>query len=307
MQTDYQQILENIYEEIRPFAQEGKQADYIPALAEVNPDQFGVCLTMLSGETYELGAADVRFSIQSISKVFALAIALSFEGKDLWERVGVEPSGTAFNSLVQLEYEQGKPRNPFINAGALVTADVMLTHLGSQAEEFFLNFVRTLSGSDEVRFNPVVAESEHRTAYLNAAIANLLKYYKKLDNDINDVLHLYFNMCSLEMNCRELSRAFLEFARSNVPFSHAGVELTVSRVKRINAIMQTCGFYDEAGEFAFKVGLPGKSGVGGGIVALYPSRYSIAVWSPRLNEKGNSIMGMKALELFTTETSESIF
>ena len=109
------------------------------------------------------------------------------------------------------------------------------------------------------------------------------------------------------MSCKDLSKAFLAFAQSSKPFSHGGVELSVSRVKRINAIMQTCGFYDEAGEFAFLVGLPGKSGVGGGIVAIYPSRYSIAVWSPRLNSKGNSIMGIKALELFTTETSESIF
>ncbi len=305
---NYQSILEKIYDEIQPFANDGKQADYIPALAEVNPDQFGICLRMLSGETYELGDADVRFSIQSISKVFSLAIALSFEGKELWKRIGVEPSGSAFNSLVQLEYEHGKPRNPFINAGAIVTADVMITHLGvEKAEDFFLNFVRELCGSKDITFNDKVADSEQSTGYLNASIAYLLKYHHNIDNDINDVLHLYFRMCSLEMNCRELSSAFLAFARSNEPFSHAGVELTISRVKRINAIMSTCGFYDEAGEFSFLVGLPGKSGVGGGIVALYPSRYSIAVWSPRLNSKGNSILGMKALELFTTETRESVF
>jgi len=304
----YQAILENISEEIMPFAKDGKQADYIPALANVNPDQFGMCLRLMTGEVYEVGNADVRFSIQSISKVFALAIALSFEGKELWKRVGVEPSGSAFNSLVQLEYEHGKPRNPFINAGAIVTADVILSHLGAgKAEEFFLNFVKELCGSDDIRYNTEVAESEQSTGYLNAAIANLLKYHHNIDNDINEVLHLYFTMCSLEMNCRELAQAFLAFAKSNMPFMHGGVELTVSRVKRINAIMQTCGFYDEAGEFAFKVGLPGKSGVGGGIAALYPSRYSVAVWSPRLNEKGNSILGMKALELFTTETNESIF
>lgn len=284
----------------------GKQADYIPALAQVNPDQFGISLQLLNGETYELGDAHVRFSIQSISKVFSLAIALSIMGKELWTRIGKEPSGSAFNSLVQLEYEHGKPRNPFINAGAIVTADVILSHI-ENPEEFFLNFVRELCGSNDINYNREVAESEQSCGYLNAAIANLLKYHHNIDNDINDVLRLYFTMCSLEMNCHELSRAFLAFARSNEPFNHGGVELTMSRVKRINAIMQTCGFYDEAGEFSFLVGLPGKSGVGGGIAAIYPSRYSIAVWSPRLNGKGNSIMGMKALELFTTETSESIF
>lgn len=284
----------------------GKQADYIPALAQVNPDQFGISLQLLNGETFELGDAHVRFSIQSISKVFSLAIALSIMGKELWTRIGKEPSGSAFNSLVQLEYEHGKPRNPFINAGAIVTADVILSHI-ENPEEFFLNFVRELCGSNDINYNREVAESEQSCGYLNAAIANLLKYHHNIDNDINDVLRLYFTMCSLEMNCHELSRAFLAFARSNEPFNHGGVELTMSRVKRINAIMQTCGFYDEAGEFSFLVGLPGKSGVGGGIAAIYPSRYSIAVWSPRLNSKGNSIMGMKALELFTTETSESIF
>lgn len=303
---NYQQILENIYRSILPYAKDGKQADYIPALAEVNPDQFGICLTLNDGTTFKVGDADVRFSIQSISKVFSLAIALSQMGRELWKRVGKEPSGSAFNSLVQLEYENGIPRNPFINAGAIVTADVMLSHLDN-AEQFFLNFVRDLCGSDQIDYNRVVAESELKTGYLNAAIANLLKYHHNIDNDIDDVLRLYSTMCSLEMSCTELSRAFLCFARSNEVFCHGGVELTVSRVKRLNAVMQTCGFYDEAGEFAFRVGLPGKSGVGGGIAAIYPSRYSIAVWSPRLNGKGNSVMGMKALELFTTETCESIF
>lgn len=302
----YQQILEHIFQQIQPWAKEGKQADYIPALAEVNPDQFGICLTLTNGEKYELGNAQTPFSIQSISKVFSLVMALSLEGNDLWKRIGVEPSGSAFNSLVQLEYEHGIPRNPFINAGALVTADMLLSHLANPQQQF-LDFVRALCGSDEVNYNPRVYESEFSTGYLNAAIANLLKYHHNINNDINDVLRFYCQMCSIEMNCRQLSQAFLSFARSNQPFTHGGVQLTMSQVKRINAIMQTCGFYDEAGEFSFLVGLPGKSGVGGGIAAIHPSRYSIAVWSPRLNTKGNSILGMKALELFTTETSESIF
>lgn len=304
--TDYQSILEKVCEEIKPLQNQGKQADYIPILANVNPDQFGICLTLMSGEEYRIGDSGVRFSIQSISKVFSLAIALSLEGNKLWERVGKEPSGNAFNSLVQLEYEHGKPRNPFINAGALVIADVLLSHL-ENPEEFFINFVRELCGTDSVGYSIETAASEQSCSYLNCSIAYLLKHHGNLVNNVEDVLHFYFMMCSVEMSCEELSRAFLAFAESNIPFSHAGVELTASKVKRINAIMQTCGFYDEAGEFTFLVGLPGKSGVGGGIVAVYPSRYSIAVWSPRLNAKGNSIMGLKALELFTTETRESIF
>lgn len=302
----YQQILENIYQAIQPYSKEGKQADYIPALAKVNPDQFGMCIHTVEGNTYTLGQADVRFSIQSISKVFALAMCLAIKGDELWKRVGKEPSGTAFNSLVQLEVEHGIPRNPFINAGAIVLTDILLTHL-ENPEETFLAFVRSVAGNDTLNYVEEVAVSEREHAYLNAAIANLLKYHGTIDNDIERVLHFYFLMCSVEMSCRELSQAFMAFANHARAFDFAGFRLTSSQVKRINAIMQTCGFYDEAGEFSYLVGLPGKSGVGGGIAAIYPLRYSVTVWSPRLNAKGNSVMGIKALELLTTETKESIF
>ena len=233
-------------------------------------------------------------------------MCLSLKGDELWKRVGKEPSGTAFNSLVLLEVERGIPRNPFINAGAIVLTDVLLSHLKNPEEEF-LAFVRALAGDDTIQYNEEVAVSEREKGYLNAAIANLLKYHGTIEGDIERVLHFYFLMCSVEMSCRELSRAFLSFANHRRKFRHAGVALTASQVKRINAIMQTCGFYDEAGEFSYLVGLPGKSGVGGGIVAICPLKYSVAVWSPRLNAKGNSVMGIKALELFTTETEESIF
>lgn len=302
---DYQKILEEIHQEILPFAGEGKQADYIQALAKVNPDQFGMCIETVSGDIYKYRQAETRFSIQSIAKVFSLAMGLSLKGESLWKRVGKEPSGTAFNSLVQLELEKGIPRNPFINSGAIVIADILLTEL-DDAEEEFLRFVRTLCGNDTVGYNMEVAVSERETGYLNAAIANLLKYHGTISNDIEKVLMFYFKMCSIEMNCLELAHAFVAFTNSS-PFDYAGYRLTSSQVKRMNAVMQTCGFYDEAGEFSYLVGLPGKSGVGGGIVAVYPSRYAVAVWSPRLNPKGNSVMGIKALELLTTATQESIF
>ena len=302
---DYQKILEDIYQEILPYAKDGKQADYIPALAKVNPDQFGICLETVEGEVYEYLQSDTRFSIQSITKVFALAMCLSIKGESLWKRVGKEPSGTAFNSLVQLEIEKGLPRNPFINAGAIVLADILLTELENPEEEF-LAFIRALCGNDTVDYNMEVAVSERETGYLNAAIANLLKYHGAIENDIEHVLMFYFKMCSVEMNCRELAKAFKAFTNYS-PFEYAGYKLSRSRIKRLNAVMQTCGFYDEAGEFSYLVGLPGKSGVGGGIIAVCPLRYSVAVWSPRLNPKGNSVMGMKALELLTTYTEESIF
>ena len=302
---DYKKILEDIYLEIRPYEKMGKQADYIPALAKINPDQFGMCLESVSGEVYPFMQSETRFSIQSITKVFALALVLSLKGEDLWKRVGKEPSGTAFNSLVQLEVERGIPRNPFINAGAIVLTDILLTELKDPDNEF-ITFVRTLCGSDSVNYNMEVAVSEREKGYLNAAIANMLKYHGTIENDIEDVLMFYFKMCSVEMSCRELAKAFIPFTNIS-PFDYSGYKLTSSQIKRMNAIMQTCGFYDEAGEFSYLVGLPGKSGVGGGIAAIYPGCYSVAVWSPRLNSKGNSIMGMKALELLTTETMESIF
>ena len=302
---DYQHILDNIYDQILPFANEGNQADYIPALAKVNPDHFGMCLNTVNGESYSIQDSGIRFSIQSISKVFALALALSIKGEDIWKQVGKEPSGTAFNSLFQLELEKGIPRNPFINSGAMVVTDILMNEL-KDPDNDFIDFVRALCGNDTVEYNMEVALSERQNGYMNAAIANLLKYHGRLTNDIEEVLMFYFKMCSIEMSCEELATAFLAFTGYK-PFNYKGFNLTSSQVKRLNAVMQTCGFYDEAGEFSYLVGLPGKSGVGGGIVAVHPLKYSVAVWSPRLNTKGNSIMGLKALELLTTYTAESIF
>ncbi|MDY6205943.1 MAG: glutaminase [Prevotella sp.] len=303
---DFQKEIEYIAACMKPLAHVGKQADYIPALAEVNPDKFGICIHSLDGGIFKTGDSQDRFSTQSISKVFALACCMSIEGEKLWERVGREPSGTAFNSLIQLETEHGIPRNPFINAGAIVVTDILMDRL-PDAEKQIIDFVRELSGSPDVGYNEDVARSESEHAFMNAAIANLLKHHGNIKNPISDVLNLYFKLCSIELNCEELSHAFLAFANHRKPFDYAGITLTASQVKRINAIMQTCGFYDEAGDFAYFVGLPGKSGVGGGIAAVCPLRYSVAVWSPRLNEKGNSVQGMKALEMLTTMTEESIF
>ncbi len=303
--VDYQKIFDDIWNEISVFSGTGHQADYIPALAKVNPDQFGMCLQEVSGAVHTYRQADERFSIQSISKVFALAMCLSLKGESLWKRIGKEPSGTAFNSLVQLEVEKGIPRNPFINAGAIVLSDILITEL-ERPEDDFLDFVRELCGEPGVDYNMEVAMSERENGFLNAAIANMLKSHGTIVNDIERVLMFYFKMCSVEMTCRELAAAFMAFADRS-PFCFAGYSLTNSQIKRMNAVMQTCGFYDEAGEFSYLVGLPGKSGVGGGIVAICPQRYSVAVWSPRLNPKGNSVMGMKALELLTTYTEESIF
>jgi glutaminase len=303
---DYGTALAGIYEEVRGGKPEGQVASYIPELALVDAGQFGIHLLTVEGEEFSCGDSDRKFSIQSISKVLSLAQALSLVGEKLWERVDVEPSGNAFNSIVQLESEKGIPRNPLINAGALVVADILASYSRRPGLDF-LSLVRKMAGNEEIHFNDNVAASERAHGFLNAAIANLIKSFGNLENDIEQVLSFYYHQCSVEMSCRDLSRAFLAFADHTKGFQHGPTRLTQSQVKRINAIMQTCGFYDQAGEFSFRVGLPGKSGVGGGIVAVFPGKYTVAVWSPRLNDRGNSVMGMKTLELLTTRTGTSIF
>ncbi len=303
---NYNSLFENIFREINRMPEQGSVADYIPELGKVDPDKFGVCLTKVSGEVYGFGDFEEKFSIQSIAKVLALVMAYRQNGEKLWERVGVEPSGMAFNSLVQLETNKGIPRNPLVNAGALVVSDILVSNLENPKEEF-LSFVREVSGTEAIEFCPRIAESEKQFGYRNAALINLMKSFGNIKNDVDTVLDFYFNLCSIEMSCKDLSQTYLFLANKGISPQTGKKVLSLSRTKRVNAIMQVCGFYDEAGEFSFKVGLPGKSGVGGGIIAVHPGEYSIAVWSPKLNEKGNSYKGMKFLELFTTATGWSIF
>jgi glutaminase len=303
---NYTVILDEITKEIQAFYNDGLVASYIPELANINPSKFGIDLMTIDGKHYSVGDSHEKFSIQSISKVFSLSLAFTFLNENIWDKVGVEPSGSAFNSLVQLDYEKGKPRNPFINAGAIVIADILVSHLDNPKKDF-LEFVRTLAESNKINYNTKVANSERNSSYRNVALANLLKSYGKIDNEVDEVLDFYFHQCSIEMSCEELSQSFLLFANGGKTLAGNKTILNPSQVKRLNAIMQTCGLYDEAGEFTYKVGLPGKSGVGGGIVAIHPKKYCIATWSPRLNEKGNSVLGIKSLELLTTKTKMSIF
>ena len=303
---NYNKIFEDIYTALSKVENKGNVAAYIPELSKINPNKFGVQLTTVEGNHFAFGDWNQRFSIQSIAKVFTYVLAYSRIKSDLWDRVGVEPSGTAFNSLVQLENDKGIPRNPFINAGAIVICDILVSELESPKEDV-LTFIRELSGIDDINFNSRVAESERSTGFINMALVNFMKSFGNIHNDINEVMDLYFSICSIEMNCMELSKSFLFLANNGVvPYSSKRI-LSPSRTKRANALMQSCGFYDESGQFTFKVGLPGKSGIGGGIVAVHPLRYCITVWSPPLNPKGNSYKGMLFLEEFTTRTELSIF
>ncbi|WP_417613309.1 glutaminase [Owenweeksia hongkongensis] len=303
---DYNSIFEEIKREINLDVKHGKVADYIPELAHVDPNKFGISLKCMDGQSFSMGNADEKFSAQSITKVFSLALAMNHFGQKVWSRMDVEPSGTSFNSLVLLEYEQGIPRNPFINSGALVIADMLVEKLEDPKGEF-LEFVRNITGSRDIDYNYKVANSERDHGFRNRAMANMLKSFGNIKSDVEDVLDFYFHQCSIEMSCKQLADAFMVFSNRGSKLGSKEKIITKQQSQRINALMLTCGFYDEAGEFAFRVGLPGKSGVGGGIVAVYPGEYSVAVWSPRLNKLGNSVLGMKTLELLTTKTGMVIF
>jgi len=302
---DFQNVIEAVHKELKSETNKGLVASYIPELSNINPQNFGIFVKHINGKSYAVGDWNVPFSIQSISKAISLALVLPIYKNSIWERIDVEPSGNPFNHLSLLELENGIPRNPFINAGAIVIADMLVTHF-KNPKQVFLDYVRDLANDQTIDFNYSVAKSERLTGFGNYAAANLLKSFNNLENDVEDVLDLYFHQCSIEMTCEQLSNAFFMLA-NNGKCLQQKERLTSSQAKRINAIMLTCGFYDEAGEFAFEVGLPGKSGVGGGIIALLPNHFTIATWSPGLNEKGNSLIGMKALELFTTKTKRSIF
>ncbi|MBV6645497.1 MAG: glutaminase [Cyclobacteriaceae bacterium] len=304
--TDFEQILSDIHAEVQNMQLEAKPAQYIPELANVDPDQFGICLTDLDGHVYGVGDYQQAFSVQSITKVFTLTMVFSFVKNETWQRVNVEPSGNPFNSMVQLEFENGIPRNPFINAGALVITDALVSQF-SEPKEAILSFVRSICGNEKVGINQKVYESELAHSSRNRALANFIKSYNNIENDIDTLIDLYCFHCAIEMNCEQLAKSFHHLANHGFSIFNKQQILDNSSTKRMNALMLTCGFYDESGEFAYKVGLPGKSGVGGGAAAVLPGKFSIAAWSPGLGVKGNSRNATKALELLTTKLGVSLF
>ncbi|MDH5833455.1 glutaminase [Luteimonas kalidii] len=303
---DLDDILGTINEEVRQRFGEGKLPDYIPSLADVPEDRFGMALALPDGRIHAVGNARDPFSIQSVSKVFTLTLAMSAVGDELWKRVDREPSGDPFNSLVQLEYEKGIPRNPFMNAGALVTADVVLSSY-ADAEATLLEFMRARSGNPEVGTDEVVAKSERESGHRNVAMANFIRSYGNLDNDVDAVLGFYYLQCSLRMDCVDLARS-VQYLADAGHCATSDVQVTSAEgATRINSVMMTAGTYDAAGDFAYYVGLPAKSGVGGGIVAVVPHVMGVCVWSPGLDDKGNSLLGRYALHRFTRMTGLSVF
>ena len=301
----FQHLLDEIVTSLRPrLGEQGRVASYIPALARIDARQFGIALRTREGEEAAAGDAAVPFSIQSVSKLFTLTLAMQLLGDALWERIHREPSGNPFNSLVQLESEQGVPRNPFVNAGAIAVAD-RLVSVG-EAKPRLLAMLEGLAG-ERIAFDDEVAASEAETGFRNVALANFMKGFGKLDNDVTTVLDVYFNQCAISMSCVQLARAAGYLCRDGAhPLGGAAV-VSERQARRLNALMLTCGTYDAAGEFAYRIGLPCKSGVGGGIVAVVPDRLTLAVWSPAVDASGNSVLGTAALEMFAARTGLSIF
>jgi glutaminase len=306
--SDLQAVVEEIRVAIGSREQRGKVADYIPELATVDPGRFGIAIVTVDGATYQAGDADEPFSIQSISKVFTLTLALGIIGDGLWTRVGREPSGTAFNSIVQLEFEKGRPRNPFINAGAIAVADLILAnHQPREAIGEIVQFVRFLADDESIAIDHKVARSETETGFRNFALAQFMRSFGRLDHPAELVLGVYFHHCALAMSCRQLANAGLFLAAGGRVPSTGRAVVSRERARRINSLMLTCGHYDGSGDFAYRVGLPGKSGVGGGILAVAPGKASIAVWSPGLGPQGNSLLGTAALEMLAQRTGWSVF
>ncbi|MER0237439.1 glutaminase [Fulvimarina sp. MAC8] len=301
-------VVAEIAAEMRERPDRGKVASYIPELGRVDPHQFAITVVTQDGHVACGGDCDVPFSIQSVSKVFTLTLALGLAGDRLWNRVGREPSGSAFNSIVQLEHERGIPRNPFINAGAIVVTDhVLAGHQPREAIGEILRFMQFLADDDSIYIDHDVAASEEAHGYNNRALANFMKGFGNLDNPVEYTLGVYFHHCAIAMTCRQLATAG-RFLANNGKRPETGYSVvTMERARRINAIMLTCGHYDGSGEFAYRVGLPGKSGVGGAILAVVPGRASICVWSPGLDATGNSHLGRIALEKLTTRLGWTVF
>lgn len=303
-----QSLLEQSLCYARPYIASGKPADYIPALSRINPHLLGICFYQNDGSYFTAGEATVPFSIQSISKLFALAYVLNhFGSESLFQKVGIEPSGNPFYSLVQLEYESGKPRNPFINAGAIAVTSMLEGQCGEDKFNRLLEFVRYLSRNRAIAMNEEVYHSEASTGHRNRAVGFFMKHFNILEGDVESAVDAYFRQCALDMDCITLARSALFLANHGTDPLTGKIMASPDDVQFINALMTMCGLYDASGEFAVRVGIPAKSGVGGGILAVIPGRGCIAAYGPALNAKGNSIGAIAMIEFLSREMNLSLF
>ena len=303
-------LLATLVDNNKIYGKQGNLASYIPSLLEADPEHLGICVVELnSGREFYAGECDTKFTIQSISKVVSLILALSDNGRqNVFRKVNVEPTGMGFNSIVNLEVrDQDRPYNPMINAGAIVTTSLIYGENKEAKFERIIDFIRRATNNKDINVNEEVYECEKNTGDRNRSLAYFMKSNNILEGDVEDILDLYFKQCSIEVTARDLARFGALLANDGLaPWN--GQRLMSRDVCRIaKTIMVTCGMYDASGEFAVEVGIPAKSGVGGGILATVPRSYGIGIYGPSLDRKGNSIAGLRLIKDLSYELDLSIF
>lgn len=300
--------VKDVTEEMFAIPEWGKASDFLPELAEVDVHQFGMAVLTCDGQLVTGGDADTPFTLQSISKVFSLTLALEAFGDQVWERVGREPSGDPYNSIVDLERHEGYPRNPFINPGALVVIDMLVeSRRGEVIPDFVHDRLVELLEGETLEMDEKVMTSEESSSFTNKALANFAKGFGNFHCEVDEVMRTYVRQCAIALNCRQLAKAGRYLMAERVDADSRDALEEGRRARRVASLMLTCGQYDGSGDFAFRVGLPAKSGVSGGILAIVPNIASIAVWSPGLDENGNSLLGTLALERLSEEMDWSVF
>lgn len=301
-----EKLLERLVEKNKEKSKYGRVADYIPALSHANPQDLGICIMDIDGRTYCQGSYKKKFTIQSISKVLALALALEDRGREaVFENLGVEGSDETFNSFYKLDLEdQAKPANPMINSGALVTSSL----IHGQGDERFnrlLKLIQDILGDSSISYNKEVYGSEKETGDKNRAMAYLLKSKGLIEGNVEEVLDAYFKQCSIELDCQDLAKLGMFFAKKG---KSQGKRLCQeATINIITAIMNNCGMYNCSGQYAIDVGIPSKSGVGGGILGQVPNKYGIGIYGPALDNFGNSIGGYSLMKDLSQELKLSLF
>ena len=304
--SDFQEFIKQIYEEYRHLYS-GSLASYIPELTKANPNWFAISIVTKEGEIFEIGDIQENFTIQSISKVFVYGMALEdCDRKTLLEKIGVEPTGDPFNSVIRLDENSKRPDNPMVNAGAIATAGLIKGSNPTEKLNRMLQMFRRYIGHD-VFIDAPVFMSERATGHRNRALANLLLHFDIIDNNIDEILDLYFQQCSLVVNCHDLAVMAATLANRGINPITNEQAVKPCYVRDILSVMHTCGMYNYAGEWAYRVGLPAKSGVSGGIIAVIPDRAGIAVFSPLIDSRGNSVRGIKVFEALSDEFDLHLF
>ncbi|NJR51787.1 MAG: glutaminase A [Leptolyngbyaceae cyanobacterium CSU_1_3] len=291
----FQAFLDRLYLKYQSLG-EGKLASYIPELAKVNPDWFSICAVTVDGRVFEVGNADQLFTLQSISKVFVYGMALEEHGREkVLAKVGVEPTGDPFNSIIRLDEYSKRPDNPMVNAGAIATTSLIKGTDPADRLNRMLAMFRRYIGHD-VYIDMSVFISERSTGHRNRAMAHLMRHFDMIDEKIDEALDLYFQQCSLMVNCRDLAVMAATLANKGVNPITGDRAVSAHCIRDILSVMYTCGMYNYAGQWAYQVGIPAKSGVSGGIIAIVPNQIGIAVFSPLLDAHGNSVRGIKVCE-----------